>query len=240
MASSADRPAFWTSLSGWKQDWLVQDAVVKKYRAGEHIVRVYQGHGRAQLYVPVIQTGWVKIQGSIRYKTTWYGEAYPYYEWGEPALGLRGPGDLLESMGTLFEEMHSGAVALTEVHMYWLSHFRLLEALTQHGVLEPYLAHHERVRNDELELARARAVGSEASLATVLLHLYSRRGGRSPVGERPYESLPPLTQADLAEMAGVSRATVARHLRTWRRAGIVRTERCAIGISRPKALEQLT
>jgi CRP-like cAMP-binding protein len=75
--------------------------------------------------------------------------------------------------------------------------------------------------NDAESLLRSRSVTNGAQrLARLLLDLAARHGTET---SREVHVAMPLTQVELASMAGTSRATVTRALSNWRRRGIIRT-----------------
>ena len=70
-------------------------------------------------------------------------------------------------------------------------------------------------------MLRTRSVTSGAQrLARLLLDLAARHGTQT---DREVHVVMPLTQVELASMAGMSRATVTRALSDWRRRGIILT-----------------
>jgi CRP-like cAMP-binding protein len=70
-------------------------------------------------------------------------------------------------------------------------------------------------------MLRVRAVTSGGQrLAGLLLGLAERLGGQA---EGVIEIALPLSQDELASLAGTSRATVARALNAWRQRGLIRT-----------------
>ena len=74
---------------------------------------------------------------------------------------------------------------------------------------------------DTASLLRSRSVTNGAQrLARLLLDLAARHGTQT--GREIHVAMP-LTQVELASMAGTSRATVTRALSNWRQRGIIRT-----------------
>ena len=75
--------------------------------------------------------------------------------------------------------------------------------------------------NDAESMLRTRSVTNGAQrLARLLLDLAARHGTQT---DREVDVVMPLTQVELASMAGTSRATVTRALSNWRRRGIILT-----------------
>ena len=91
--------------------------------------------------------------------------------------------------------------------------------------------------NDTQSLLRSRSVTNGAQrLARLLLDLADRHGIQA---DREVHVAMPLTQVELASMAGTSRATVTRALSNWRGRGIIRTGQRDLTITDPGTLRRI-
>ena len=87
-------------------------------------------------------------------------------------------------------------------------------------------------------MLRRRAVTSGAQrLAGLLIDLAGRYGSQA---DSVIEIELPLSQQELASLAGTSRATVARALSNWRKRGLIRTGQRRITLMDLPGLERMT
>jgi CRP/FNR family transcriptional regulator, cyclic AMP receptor protein len=143
-------------------------------------------------------------------------------------LALRGAGDIVgEVAGETTGRRNATMQALVTVHALVVQYDRLNSFLDAHqGASRAYrnvMAYRWRESDAMLRL---RGVTSGAQrLAALLLGLAERLGGRSSgmAAESVIEIALPLSQDDLASLAGTSRATVARAFSEWRKRGLIRT-----------------
>ena len=92
-------------------------------------------------------------------------------------------------------------------------------------------------RSDTASLLRSHSVTNGAQrLARLLLDLAARHGIQT---DRGVHVAMPLTQVELASMAGMSRATVTRALSNWRRRSIIRTGQRDLTITDLGALRRI-
>ncbi len=94
----------------------------------------------------------------------------------------------------------------------------------------------ERLRHTSEQVEDISFRHAEGRIAKVLLQL-SARFGRREVEERVFELH--LSQSELGNMAGITRESVNKTLRSWERAGYVKLAKESIDILSPAALEQL-
>ena len=90
---------------------------------------------------------------------------------------------------------------------------------------------------DTAKILRRHSVTSGAQrLAALLLELAEQHGDRD--GGEIHVAMP-LSQEELASLAGTSRATVHARLRIWRQRGFIRTGQRHITITDPSGLRQI-
>jgi CRP-like cAMP-binding protein len=91
--------------------------------------------------------------------------------------------------------------------------------------------------SDTATMLRRHSVTSGAQrLAATLLELAGRHGS---VAGGQIDVVMPLSQEELASLAGTSRATVTRAFRNWRDRGLIRTGQRRITITDPQSLRQI-
>jgi CRP/FNR family transcriptional regulator, cyclic AMP receptor protein len=136
---------------------------------------------------------------------------------------LRGAGDLVgETAGETTGSRNATMQAIVTVRALIVGYDRFSSFVDAHqGGSHAYrrvLAHRWR---DAQMMLRTRGVTNGAQrLAGLLIGLAERLGGQ---GEGLIEIALPLSQDELASLAGTSRATVARALNGWRKRGLIRT-----------------
>jgi CRP-like cAMP-binding protein len=143
-------------------------------------------------------------------------------------LALRGAGDLVgEVAGETTGRRNATMEALVTVHALLVQYDRLNSFLDAHQGGSRAYRHVMAYRWRESDATlRLRGITSGAQrLAALLLGLAERLSGRSAeIGaESVIEIALPLSQDELASLAGTSRATVARAFSEWRRRGLIRT-----------------
>jgi CRP-like cAMP-binding protein len=166
--------------------------------------------GDPATHVFILLHGWVKVLSA--------GD-----DGREPILALRGAGDIVgEVAGQTTGVRNATMQAIVAVRALIVGYDRFSSFLDTHpGGSRAYRhALTYRWRNAEAML-RLHAVANGAQrLAGLLLALAERLGGQ-PDGV--IEIALPLSQDELASLAGTSRATVARALNGWRKRGLIRT-----------------
>jgi CRP-like cAMP-binding protein len=166
--------------------------------------------GDPATHVFVLLDGWVKVLAVSE-------------DGHETALALRGAGDIVgESAGATTGRRNARIQAVLPVDALIVGYDRFSSFLdtSQAGgrAYRHVIAHRW---NDADTTLRVRAVTSGAQrLAGLLVGLAGRLGGQA---EGVVEIALPLSQDELAGLAGTSRATVARALDGWRRRGLIRT-----------------
>ena len=183
-----------------------------------------EGDPATHLYVLIV--GWVKILS-----VTSHGQ--------ERVLALRGNGDIVgELAGEMTGHRTATLQAIDAVHALIVRYDRFSSFLDSNpGAAHAYRRVMTQRWGDAAELLRKHPLTSGAQrLASLLLELAERhgmvRGGRIDV-------VMPLSQEDLASLAGTSRATVTRAIRNWRDRGFVSTGQKHITITDLPRLRQI-
>jgi CRP/FNR family cyclic AMP-dependent transcriptional regulator len=138
-------------------------------------------------------------------------------------LALRGAGDLVgEAAGEITGRRNATMQTIVTVRALVVGYDRFIEFLDTHrGGNHAYRYVIVLRWSDTEAMLRIRALTNGAQrLAGLLLGLAERPGGQP---EGVIEIAPPLSQDELADLAGTSRATVARALSGWRGRGLIRT-----------------
>jgi CRP/FNR family transcriptional regulator, cyclic AMP receptor protein len=166
--------------------------------------------GDPATHVFILLDGWVKI-----FSVTGDGR--------ESTLALRSPGDIVGEMaGETIGRRNATVQAMVTVRALIVGFDRFSSFLDTHQGGSRAYRHVMVYRwRDADAMLRIRTVTNGAQrLAGLLLSLAERLGGQP---EGVIEIALPLSQDELASLAGTSRATVARALNGWRRRGLVRT-----------------
>jgi CRP/FNR family transcriptional regulator, cyclic AMP receptor protein len=174
----------------------------------------------------ILLDGWVKI-----FSLTSDGH--------EIVLALRGPGDIVGEAGGLAAGHRTATVrAIDIVRSLTVRNDQFRSFLDSNpGAVSALHRVTARRWNDTVSMVRNRpVVMSVQRLAGVLLDLASQDGRRTDDG---ILVAMPLTQRDLASLAGASRGTVTRALSNWRARGIVRTGQRYITITDLTALKKI-
>jgi CRP/FNR family transcriptional regulator, cyclic AMP receptor protein len=178
----------------------------KEYPAGATLC--LEGDPATQVFV--LLTGWVKILSSTK-------------DGREIVLALRGNGDIVgETAGETTGHRNATIRAVDAVCVLTVGYDRFGSFLEAHpGANRAYRRVVTRKFNDTDAILRGRTGTSGSQrLARVLLDLGDRCG--QSVNGGIYLVLP-LTQDELASLAGTSRATVTRALSNWRGRGFILT-----------------
>jgi CRP-like cAMP-binding protein len=207
-------PGFWESLTSHDQRALASLGRVRKYRSGT-IVCV---EGDPATHVFVLLSGWVKILSVTE-------------DGREIILALRGDGDLVgETAGETAGHRSATIQAVNALEVLLVDYGRFSSFLDSHS--EASRAYRQTVawrwlRADTMLRRRTATTGAQR-LAGLLLDLAARHG--RPVGG-VIELLLPLSQEELASLAGTSRATVTRALSNWRSRGLIITSQRRITLT---------
>jgi CRP/FNR family cyclic AMP-dependent transcriptional regulator len=197
---------FWTLLSRDEQDTLSGLGMPRDYPPGATICL----EGDPATHVYVLLAGWVKILSTTR-------------DGHEIVLALRGDGDIVgETGGETTGRRNATIQAVGKVRALTVPYEKFSSFLdASQGADRAYRRVVTRKFNDADTLLRRRAVTTGAQrLAALLLDLAGRHGRE--VNGATYVVMP-LSQEELASLAGTSRATITRAYGNWRKRGLIHT-----------------
>ena len=222
MGRMAVSTGFWDLLNRNEQHALAALGQDAEYRPG----MVLCAEGDAATEVFVLLDGWVKVLS-----VTGDGR--------ENVLALLGGGDIAgETAGETSGRRNATMRAIGPVHALIVDHGRLSSYLDSYpGAGRAYRRMMTQRWSEAGLMLRRRADTSGAQrLAGLLLDLAGRHGSR--VGGAIEVALP-LSQEELASLAGTSRATVTRALSNWRKRGLIRTGQRRVMITSPRGLRHI-
>jgi CRP/FNR family transcriptional regulator, cyclic AMP receptor protein len=206
MEPSGTGGGFWDLLPHEEQRVLSSLGREREYPPGAALCV----EGDPVTHVFVLLVGWVKVIA-----VTPDGRA--------SVLALRGNGDVVgETAGETTGVRNATMEAMVTVRALIVGYDRFSSFIDTHqGGGRAYrrvIVH--RWRDAEAMLRLHTVTNGAQRLAGLLLSLAERLGGRA---EGVIEIALPLSQDELASLAGTSRATVARALNAWRTRGLIRT-----------------
>lgn len=178
-------------------------------------------------HVFVLMNGWVKILSVTD-------------DGHEMILAVRGDGDTVgETAGETTGHRNATMKAIGTVHALIISYDRFSAFLDTHPRAGSAFRRTITQRwSDADTMLRRHAVTSGGQrLAALLLELAARHGNGA---DGAIELALPLSQEELASLAGISRATVTRALSDWRKRGFIRTSQRHITITDLPGLRQIT
>jgi CRP/FNR family transcriptional regulator, cyclic AMP receptor protein len=222
MGGRAVSTGFWDLLTHGEQQALAALGQDAEYRPG----MVLCAEGDAATEVFVLLDGWVKVLS-----VTGDGR--------ENVLALLGGGDVAgETAGETSGRRNATMRAVGTVRALIVDHGKFSSFLDSHpGAGRAYRRMMTQRWSEAGLMLRRRADTSGAQrLAGLLLDLAGRHGTR--VGGAVEVALP-LSQEELASMAGTSRATVTRALSNWRKRGFIRTGQRRVTITNPRGLRHI-
>jgi CRP/FNR family cyclic AMP-dependent transcriptional regulator len=197
---------FWNLLSRAEQDALSGLGMRKDYSARTTVCM----EGDPATHVFILRAGWVKILSATK-------------DGREIVLALRGDGDIVgETAGETTGRRNATIQAIDAVQALIVGYDKFGSFLESNpGASRAYRRVVTRKFNDADAILRIRAVTTGAQrLAALLLDLADRHGHGA---EGARHLVMPLTQDELASLAGTSRATVTRAFSNWRKRGWVLT-----------------
>jgi CRP/FNR family cyclic AMP-dependent transcriptional regulator len=228
MHGNSSARGFWGLLSGEERAALTALSLTRDFPPG--VTMCHEGDPATHLYVLV--DGWVKILS-----VTADGQ--------ERVLALRGNGDVVgELAGEMSGHRTATLQAIDLVHALIVGYERFTSFLDANpGAARAYRHEMTQRWGDAADLLRRHPLTSGAQrLAALLLELAGRHGtvtgGTGDTGGQIDVAMP-LSQQELANLAGTSRATVARAFKSWRDRGFVRTGQKHITITNPQRLRQI-
>ncbi len=222
MDGTSPARGFWGLLTGDEQAVLSKLGLTRDFRPGDTMC--HEGDPATHLYVLV--TGWVKILSVTS-------------DGHERVLALRGQGDIVGEMaGETTGQRNATIRAVDPVCALIVGYERFSSFLDSHpGADHAYRRTITQRWSETAKILRRHPVTNGAQrLAALLLDLADRHG-RAVAGE--IQIAMPLSQEELASLAGTSRATVQRAYKTWRQRGFNRTGQRHITITDSRGLRQI-
>lgn len=215
-------PRFWHLLTPDERRDLRALGGDKKYPPGATMCV----EGDPATHVFILLGGWVKVLSEAENGV-------------QAVLALRGDGDIVgETAGETAGRRNATMRAISAVHALIVGYERFSSFLDTHpGASRAYRRVVTRRWSDADTMLRKRTVTSGAQrFAGLILVLAGRYGSRAGTA---IELALPLSQEELASLAGTSRATVARALANWRDRGFIRTGQHRITVIDAAALERV-
>ena len=211
---------FWPLLSRGEQDTLAGLGLPKHYQP--HAIICLQDDPATHVFV--LLAGWVKVLSATK-------------DGHEIVLALRGDGDLVgEIAGEVSGRRNATVQAIGKVRALIVPHDKFSSFLdSNQGADRAYRRVVTQKWNDTDAMLRRRAGTTGGQRLAALLIDLAERHGRTGNGAI-YLMTPPLSQEELASLAGTSRATVTRALTSWRKRGFIRTAQRNITIIEVEAL----
>jgi CRP/FNR family cyclic AMP-dependent transcriptional regulator len=217
MQASGSGRAFWHQLTAEERRVLQALGRDRTYPPGATICV----EGDPATHVFILLSGWVKILSVTD-------------DGRETVLAIRGVGDLVgETAGETGGHRNATIRTIEAVHALIAGFDQFSSYLDTHrGASHAYRRLMAQRWSDADTMLRIRTATTGAQrLAGLLLRLVERLGHEA---DSVIEIALPLSQEELASLAGTSRATVARALNSWRKRGLIRTgQRCITLIDVP-------
>ena len=213
---------FWSLLTRGERDALSVIGLPRDYSPGATICL----EGDPATHVFILLAGWVKILSASS-------------DGHESVIALRGDGDIVGDIaGETTGRRNATIQAIDAVHTLIVGHDKFSSFLDANpGADRAFRRVVTQKWNDADSMLRRRAVTTGAQrLAGLLLDLAERHGEEVDGG---IYVVMPLTQDELASLAGSSRATVTRALSNWRKRGFIITGQRHITISDPPGLGKI-
>ena len=215
---------FWTLLSQDERRDLSDLGLLRDYSSGLTLCN----EGDPATYVFILLAGWVKI-----FSTTKDGH--------EIVVALRGDSEIVgETAGETTGRRNATVQAVGKVRALvvpWDKFSSFLDA--NQGADRAYRRVVTEKFNERDTMVRLHAVTTGAQrLAVLLLDLAERHGDAT--GDGVINLVLPLSQEELASLAGTSRATITRAYANWRRRGLIRSGQHRITIIDVPGLRRVT
>jgi CRP/FNR family transcriptional regulator, cyclic AMP receptor protein len=212
---------YWNLLDEAEQAALREIGQPGEFQPGD----VLCAEGEQTTHVFVLMVGLVKISTAV--------------DGREQVLGLRGRGDIIGELAAESAGSRTATVkAIDIVQALIVPDGRFSQFLDAHrGADRAYRTVLTRRWGEATDIIRSRSVRSGPQrLAACLIDLAERHG--TP-GDSGIIITIPLSQEEIASIAGVSRATATRALREWRRRGLIRTSRHRLTITNITPLRRI-
>ena len=209
---------FWTLLSREEREALTALGQIRVFPASATMC----SEGEPTTHVFILVTGWVKVLAVTS-------------DGRELMLALRGQGDIVGEISGLTTGHRNATVkAVDAVHALIVRYDRFGSFLDSHpGADRAYRQVMTLRWNDAATTLRSRALTTGAQrIALLLLDLTARYGSVA-------NGTMPLSQEELASLAGTSRATVTRAFGNWRKRGLIRTGQRRITVTDLEGLRKV-
>lgn len=213
---------FWALLNDAERESLVSAGRTSVFRPGDTMCV----EGEPGTHVFIIVSGWVKIVSVTA-------------DGREMVLGLRGYGDLVGELAGDAGGFRTATVqAISLVQTLIVPYHRFSAFLDAHaGAARAYRHMVTQRWGDAAAMLLSRSVHTGPQrIARLLLDLAERHGNAN--GDAIVVTIP-LSQTELASLAGASRATVTRAFAGWRRRGLVDTGRRQVTITSVTAFRRV-
>jgi len=222
MQRMGSEQGFWTLLSGDERSALSGFGLSKDYPAGATLCN----EGDLATHVFILLTGRVKILSTTK-------------DGHEIVLALRGDGDIVGEIGAETDRRNATIRAIGKVRALIVQYDKFYSFLdTNLGAGHAYRRVVTHRWNDADAILRIRQVTTGGQrLAALVLELAERHG--DAMREGVIDLAIPLSQEELASLAGTSRATVTRAFDNWRQRGLIRTRQHRITIIDPEGLRRV-
>lgn len=213
---------FWALLSQDERDALLNLGVPRDYLAG--VTLCHQGDLATHVFI--LLAGWVKVLSTTK-------------DGHEIVLALRGDGDIVGEIGGETGQRGATIQAISKVRAMTVPYDKFRPFLDGNlGAGRAYRSVVTHRWNDADTILRIRAVTTGGQrLAALLLELGRRHGHTTSNGV--IDLALPLSQEELASLAGTSRATVTRAFDDWRQRGLIRTAPHRITINNEPVLRRI-
>lgn len=221
MQGMVPEQGFWTLLSSDEQDTLRNLGLSRDYPVGAPLC--HEGDLAANVFI--LLAGWVKILSTTR-------------DGHEIVLALRGDGDIVGEIGGETGHRNATIRAIGKVRALIVQYEKFRSFLDVNlGAGHAYrrVVTHRWRDTDAILRIRAVTTGGQR-LAALLLALAERHGN---VVNGVVNLAMPLSQEELASLAGTSRATVTRAFDGWRKRGLIRTRQHWIAVIDPEGLRRV-
>ena len=222
MTTKTQGMGFWYLLSPGEQDALSGLGIRKEYSPRATLCL----EGDPAIHLFILLAGWVKI-----FSTTKDGQ--------EIVLALRGDGDIIgETAGETTGRRNATIQAIDAVPALLVPYDNFgsfLEANQRADRIYRRIVTQKFNDTDEMLRRRTGTIGSQR-LAALLLDLAERQG--RVVDGAVYLAMP-LSQEELASLAGTSRATITRAYSNWRKRGLISTGQRRITIKDLNGLQRI-
>lgn|SRR5271170_996422 len=212
---------FWTLLSSDERDALRNLGLSRDYPVGAPLCH----EGDLATNVFILLAGWVKILSTTK-------DGY------EIVLALRGDGDIVGEVAETTGHRNATIRAIGKVRALIVQYdkfYSFLDVNLEAGHAYRRVVTHRWNNADAILRIRAVTTGGQR-LAALLLDLAERHGD---VVNGVSNLAIPLSQEELASLAGTSRATVTRAFDNWRKRGLIRTRQHWFAIIDPEGLRRV-